>query len=257
MRSTFYAAVALLVLPATRTLAQITSSDKLIAPPPRNPALHQRIHPDENSSGALQWLWEYTHPAPLGEAANLRIDARFQAFLQSAFHQPQSMWGPPGSQEPLATVIPLFLTQYGRVTAADNRYIAIDGCVPNFCAASGLLWIDLGLPHPLSVFAAVNWDPSAHTTQQSQANYNLWLFASHQISPDALPFALTEAIAHWNIHLAASHRLVPHIQHALLVEPDGQLFPLNPDRIGANVIAPQPETSTSQPNRTPHQADND
>ncbi len=250
MRFIFYIAAALLVLPATRTPAQITSSDKLIAPPPRNPAQQQRLRPAENSSGALQWLWQYTRPEPLGEAANLRVDARFQAFLQSAFPQPQSMWGPPGSQEPLATVIPLFLTQHGQVTAADNRYIAMDGCVPHFCAASGLLWIDLGTPHPLSVFAAVNWDPNAHSTEQSQANYNLWLFASRPISPDALPFALTEAIAHWNIRLAASHRLVPHIQHALVVEPDGRLFALHPDRIGANVIAPQPETSTSQPNPT-------
>ena len=69
------------------------------------------------------------------------------------------MWGPPNTHEPLATIIPLFLTQYGAVSATDNRYLTIDGCVPSFCAASGLLWIDLGRPHPLAVFAAVNWDP--------------------------------------------------------------------------------------------------
>ncbi len=257
MRSILHAAAVLLVLPAARIPAQITSPDRLIAPPPGNPAEHQGVHPSPDSAGALQWLWQYTRPEPLGEAAGLRLDARFQALLQNAFHQPQSMWGPPGSQEPLATILPLFLTQYGQVRSTDNRYITIDGCVPNFCAASGLLWIDLGLPHPLLVFAAINWDPSAHTTRQPQANYNLWLFASRPLSPDAVPFALTQAIAHWNIRLAAAHRMVPHIQHALLVEPSGDHLPLNPEQIGANVIAPQPGTATPQPISTSHQAENE
>jgi hypothetical protein len=154
------------------------------------------------------------------------------------------MWGPPNSNEPLATIIPLFLTQYGAVTSEQNRFMTVDGCVPNFCAASGLLWIDLGAPHPLAVFAAVNWDPQAHTTDQPQADYNLWLFASRQLSPDALPLALTQAIAHWDIRLASAHRLVPHIAHALLVEPNGTPFPLDPAMAGANVIAPQPDTVT-------------
>ncbi len=241
---------ALLILPgllgATATRAQITNPDHLIAPLPRNPAIH-RPAPSDN----LQWLWQYTRPAPIGKAANLRLDARFQPFLENAFHQPQAMWGPPHPPEPLSAIIPLFLTQHGAVSSKQNRYITIDGCVPNFCAASGLLWIDLGLPHPLAVFAAVNWDPNAHTTDQPTANYNLWLFASHQISPDALPFALTEAISDWNIRLAAAHRLVPHIAHALLVEPNGNPFALHPEQAGANTIAPQPVTNT------PHQGNTD
>jgi hypothetical protein len=240
MRTPLQLAAALLLLGATATRAQVTNPDKLIAPPPRNPAQHA-IKPADN----LQWLWPYTHPAPLGEAANLRIDARFQSFLRDAFPQPQSMWGPPNAQEPLATIIPLFLNQYGTVTATDNRYITVDGCVPSFCAASGLLWIDLGRPHPLSVFAAINWDPQAHTTDQPAADYNLWLFSNHPLDADALPLALTQAIAHWNIRLATAHRLVPHIAHALLVEPDGNPVALNPELAGANTIAPQPDTTTS------------
>jgi len=248
MRTTLQLAAALLLfgsLGATTTRAQVTDPNKLIAPPPRNPALHR-----PSSADNLQWLWPYTHPAPIGEAANLRIDARFQAFLHDSFEQAQSMWGPPNSQEPLATIIPLFLNQYGTVTATDNRYITVDGCVPSFCAASGLLWIDLGRPHPLAVFAAVNWDPKAHTTDQPAADYNLWLFSNCQLDADALPLALTEAIAHWDIRLASAHRLVPHIVHALLVEPDGSPFALNPDLTGANTIAPQPDTTT------PHEAEN-
>ena len=245
MRTVFHLAATLLLIGAATARAQITNPNNLVAQPPHNPAL-QRPAPADN----LQWLWQYARPVPIGRASDLRLDARFPLFLQSNFKQPQSMWGPPNSHEPLATIIPLFLDKYGAVTSDDNRYIAIDGCVPSFCAASGLLWIDLGRPHPLAVFAAVNWVPDAHTPGQPAADYNLWLFANHPLDADTLPLALTQAIAHWNLRLAAAHRLVPHIAHALLVEPDGSPFALNPELAGANVIAPQPDTIT------PHQADN-
>jgi hypothetical protein len=238
MRTTLHLAAAVLLI-ATTLHAQNNTPDRLIAPPPRNPAIHRPAPADD-----LQYLWQYTHPAPLGEAAALRLDARFQGFLRDAFTQPQSMWGPPNSNEPLATIIPLFLTQYGAVTAEQNRYISIDGCVPSFCAASGLLWIDLGRSHPLAVFAAVNWDPQSHTTDQPQANYNLWLFTNHPVDANALPLALTEAIANWDARLASAHRLVPHIAHALLVEPNGTPVALDPEQAGANTLAPQPDTTS-------------
>jgi hypothetical protein len=239
MRHHLQLATALLLIGAATMSAQITSPDNLIAPPPQNPAHHQSVKPTDD----LQYLWPYTHPAPVGRANDLRLDARFQSFLHDDFPQPQSVWGPANTREPLATIIPLFLTRYGAVAATDNRYLTVDGCVPSFCAASGLLWIDLGRPHPLAVFAAVNWNPDAHTVDEPTADYNLYLFANHQLSPDALPLALTEAIAHWNIRLAAAHRLVPHIAHALLIQPDGTPNPLDPAMAGANSVSPQPDTT--------------
>jgi len=245
MRHTLHlATLTLLLFIGATTRAQITNPDNLIAPPPPNPARPQQVKPTDD----LQWLWPYTHPEPVGEAAALRLDARFQSFVLDAFKQPQSIWGPANTREPLATIIPLFLTRYGAVTATGNRYLTVDGCVPSFCAASGLLWIDLGRPHPLAVFAAVNWNPDAHTVDEPTADYNLQLFSNRQLSPNALPFALTEAIAHWTLRLASAHRLVPHIAHALLIEPDGTPSALDPAMAGANVIAPQPDTTTPPPN---------
>jgi hypothetical protein len=241
MRKLLQLAAALLLIGASTTRAQVSNPDNLIAPPPPNPAQHRSVKPVDD----LQWLWQFAQPAPIGRANDLRLDVRFQALLQGSFKQSQSMWGPPNTYEPLATIIPLFLTQYGTVIAEQNRYLTVDGCVPSFCAASGLLWIDLGTPHPLAVFAAVNWDPEAHTTDQPAADYNLWLFSNRPLDADALPLALTQAISHWNVRLAAAHRLVPHIAHALLVEPDGSPVPLDPAMAGANIIAPQPDTTTS------------
>ncbi len=159
------AAVALLLTAAAETRAQITNPDALVAPSPRNPA-HRPIRAVDN----LQWLWTFAQPEPIGRATDLRADARFHALLLDNFHRPQAVWGdkPAGHNEPLDAVIPLFLSQHATVTTQDNRYLSVDGCVPDFCAAHGLLWLDLGTPHPLIVFAAVNWSPQSHTTERSR-----------------------------------------------------------------------------------------
>jgi len=82
--------------------------------------------------------------------------------------------------------------------------------------------------------------------QRSDVSFKEALAATQGIpvDPNALPLALTEAISHWDARLAAAHRLVPHINHALLVEPDGSPYALDPQLAGANSIAPQPDTTT-------------
>ncbi len=222
--------------------AQIANPSDMVSGPPKPPPVRQRSRGP--SSGSLQWLWQYAQPKPNGNAVALRADQRFAALLDVSFKQPQAFWG---KDVPLSTVIPRFLARYGQVNSKDNRFLAVDGCVPSFCAAHGMLWVDLGSVDPLMVFAAVNWTTEAHATDEANADYNLWLFTNRQISADALPLSLTEAIADWDARLASAHRGVPHIVHALLVEPSGQPFPLNPTLVGANTLPPQPDSVTPKP----------
>ncbi len=247
MRHALHAAALALLAAAAACVpghAQISDPNQLVVGPPR-PHTQQPPRPGKGKTGNLQWLWQYTQPMPNGNAVALWNDDRFPALLADQFKQPQAFWG---KQVALADVIPRFLARYSEINAKDNRYLTLDGCVPSFCAAHGLLWADLGLnqrqPEPLLVFAAVNWTTETHTTDEAGADYNLWLFPSRQLSADALPFALTSAIADWDARLAQAHRGVPHIVNAILVEPDGTPFALNPKVAGANTLPPQPDTVT-------------
>lgn len=242
MRTPIHLALGALLLAGTAD-AQISNPDDLVSGPPKAPRTHERPH--KPATGNVQWLWQYAQPTPNGNAVALRNDERFLALLESDFGQRQAFWGQPA---PLASVIPRFLTRYGEVNTKGNRYLTVDGCVPSFCAAHGMLWADLGGglggSNPLLVFAAVNWTTEHHTTDEADADYDLWLFPSRRLSADALPFALTSAISAWDARLASAHRGVPHILHAVLVEPDGQPFALNPAMAGANTLPPQLDTIT-------------
>ena len=232
----------LLAAAALSAHAQITNPNDLVSGPPRPPRTRER--PKASGNGSLQWLWQYAQPTPNGNAVALRNDDRFGDLLDKNFRAPQAFWG---RQIPLASVIPRFLARYGEINTRNNRYLMIEGCVPSFCAAHGMLWIDLGSPNPLLVFAAVDWTTADHSVEETNADYNLWLFPSRHLSSDELPLMLTEGIADWDARLASAHRGVPHIAHAILVEPDGQPFPLNPALAGANTLPPQPDTTTPKP----------
>ncbi|MGI4829880.1 MAG: hypothetical protein ACRYFU_17045 [Janthinobacterium lividum] len=239
MRSLLHLVAFSLLTTAALTSAQITNPNDLVSGPPKPPRTRERAK--AANTGNLQWLWQYAQPVPNGNAVALRGDDRFEALLEDNFKQPQALWG---KRIPLSTIIPRFIARYGEINSKSNRYLMVDGCVPSFCAAHGMLWMDLGAPEPLMVFAAVDWTTEDHTVDQLNADYNLWLFPSRQLSADALPLMLTESISDWDARLASAHRAVPHVVHAILVEPNGDPFPLNPALAGANTLPPQPDTVT-------------
>ena len=219
--------------------AQIANPNDMVTGPPKPPPVRQRAKGP--SSASLQWLWKYTAPQPNGNAVALRGDERFPTLLGASFKQSQVM---AGRHVPLSEVIPRFLARYGEVNAKSNRYMTVDGCVPSFCAAHGMLWVDLGAADPLMMFVAVDWTTEGHTTDEPSADYNLWLYPNREVSADALPLAFTEAVADWDARLASAHRGVPHVAHAVLVEPSGQAVPLSPTLVGANTLLPQLDTVT-------------
>lgn len=225
---------------ATGVHAQIASPDIIVSKPPRPPQQRQRPNGDTDT-GKLQWLWQYAKPEPNGNAAALRFDERFGDLLERTLKQPQAMWG---KDVPISTIVPRFLARYGNVTVESERYFTVDGCVPSFCPAHGLLWIDLGSAHPLVVFAAVDWTTGGRATDQPSADFNLWLFPNRDLAPDAVPAALATSLSHWDARLAAAHRLVPHIAHAIVVQPNGQPSALDPAQVGMNTFPPQPDTVT-------------
>ena len=63
-------------------------------------------------------------------------------------HRPQTFWG----TEPADRSLDDHRARFPRATAPsladDNRYLTVTGCVPHFCPARGLLWVDLGALAP-------------------------------------------------------------------------------------------------------------
>jgi len=50
-----------------------------------------------------------------------------------------------------------------------------------------MLWVDLNGPHPLVVFAAIDWIKDSKTPSEAEAEYTLWIFPNHPIEPDPHP----------------------------------------------------------------------
>jgi hypothetical protein len=229
------AATLALLIGAGTVHAQITNPDKLVAPPPRPPQISNG--PAEDN---LQWLWTYTRDPDVNRMLDLRDDVRFKEMVRRNFTAPQAFWG---ANPSLADAIPLFLARYAHITTTDNRYITIDGCVRTFCPAHGLLWIDLGTQHPLIVFVGVNWSPTGHTVNEPASSYDMWVFSNHPLTPTTVPAPLAKSIAEWQKYLRSRGRIVPHVGHAILVDPMGRPTFILPELLGANGIPAQAAVS--------------
>jgi hypothetical protein len=195
-------------------------------------------HKGKKPRANVEWLWQYGPPPAEGRENALVLDPHFRPFLAQYLTAPQTFWG---KNKSLAETALDFLSVPGKVIADHNRYLSITGCVIRFCADRGLLWVDLGLPQPLVVFAAINWVQQNKTPDQPGAEYTLWVFSNNAIAPDHIPAALTHSIARWTAEPPLGSTVLQTITTAVLVDPDGKPHQIKPAIIGANTIEPQPE----------------
>ena len=218
----------LLMLTPMATIGQISLSD----------LKKEKKPPKEN----VEWLWQYGPPPSDGRENQLVLDPRFRPFLAQYLTAPQTFWGSQkAGYKSLADTALDFLSVPDKVIADDNRYVTATGCVYRFCPARGLLWVDLGSPHPLVVFAAIDWVKDNKTPDQPDAEYTMWVFANHPVDPEHIPTALTHSIARWTGQPPPGSTVIQQISNAVLVDPDGTPHQITPATIGANTFT-KPQT---------------
>ena len=197
-------------------------------------------HKEKKPKANVQWLWQYAPPPAEGRENALVLDPHFRPFLAQYLTAPQTFWSQTGRQpKSLAETALDYLSVPGKVIADQDRYLSITGCVLRFCADRGLLWVDLGLPQPLVVFAAINWIQQNKTPDQPGAEYTLWVFPNNAIDPDHIPAALTHSIARWTAEPPLGSTVLQTITNAILVDPDGKPHQIKPEAIGANTLTGQ------------------
>jgi hypothetical protein len=221
MRHHLHLATLTLLLGATTTHAQITNPDTLIGKPPAPPT-HARV----SLTTDLQWLWQYTQPAPQGNEEGLLKDPRFTDLLKDNLKASQSFFR--DGTLPLAEVAHRYFGMiFSSVRGIGNRYITFNSCVPHDCTSHGLLWVDTAPQHPTVVFAATEWTTQGKSVIDPDAEYYLWIFSSRPLDPEHPPATLVAAIADWN------GTQPQHIKRALLIDPDGTLHTVVPATLGA------------------------
>ncbi len=233
-----------------RHLLQLAAVLFILAPmaAPAQISSPQINRPKKQPKENLEWLWKYSPPPADGRENELVLDPRFRPFLAQYLTAPQTFWGNPKTgYKPLAETALDFLSVPDKVLADDNRYVTITGCVYRFCPARGLLWVDLGSPHPLVVFAAIDWVKDNKTPDQPDAEYTMWVFANHSIDPDHIPEALTHSIARWTAQPPSGSTVIQQITNAVLVDPDGTPHQIPPATIGANTFTKPQTEQKAQP----------
>ena len=193
----------------------------------------------------IEWLWQYSPPPADGRENELMQDPRFEPLLKKYLTAPQAFWGPQtGVRRTLAETALDFLAVPGTVSAENDRYLTITGCVFHFCSNRGLLWVDLNAPQPLLVFAAIDWTTENQPPDDPASTYTLWVFSDQALStdreqPNRIPSALLNSMKRWTAQPAAGSRHLQNITTAVLVDPDGTPHELAPDKLGVNVAEPK------------------
>lgn len=222
-------------------------------------AAHAQIHSPQinlhkhHASEDLSWLTQYSQPTPDGSENKLVWDPRFESLLKQNLTAPQSFWG---KDKPLYRVALEYLGgPPGRVLLDNLRYLTADACVQHFCPNRGLLWVDLGLPKPLIVFAAIDWISDNRATEDKGSAYTMWVFSNQPIDPAQVPSALVRSITRWTAHPSSGSTDLQNITRVLLIDPDGTPHTLAPSAIGAhNALPAETATESATPNTNPDTA---
>ncbi len=214
--------ITLCALTAAPLCAQITNPDTLVSPPPQAPAIAHR----EPQRVDLDWLWQFTEPAPNGNKSALFADPRWTTMLKDELKAPQAFWG---VNLPLSTAAAAFLSGTGQVRTSKDRYLTITGCVAGQCGQRGLLWLDLNTPNPLVVFSALRWNEVSRTTDEPKAPFTLMIFPSRNLDAQHLPEVLKQAIGVWLY--GPDYSLTPNIVQSILVDTGGAPHVLQPNQI--------------------------
>jgi hypothetical protein len=215
-------------------------------PPPQTtpPIKKEKKQPKEN----VEWLWQYGPPPSEGRETQLVLDPRFRPFLAQYLTAPQTFWGSPKTGYKTLDETALdFLSVPDRVRADENRYLTITGCVFRFCPSRGMLWVDLNGPHPLVVFAAIDWIKDSKTPNEPGAEYTLWVFSNRAIDPDHIPAAFVHSIARWTAQPPGGSTVIQQIPNAIIVDPDGTPHPVPAAATGANTFTLPPTEQKAQP----------
>lgn len=234
MRRIIQLAAATLLVTASAMHAQISS-----------PQIQRSKKPPKEN---VEWLWQYSPPPADGRENQLVLDPRFRPFLEQYFTAPQTFWGNPKTgYKPLPETVLDFVSVPDKVLADDNRYLSITGCVFRFCPSRGLIWVDLGLQHPLIVFAAIDWVKDSKTPDQTGAEYTMWIFPNHPVDPTHIPAPLVDSVARWTAQPPAGSTVIQQIANAILVDPDGTPHQIPPASIGANTFTKSQTEQKAQP----------
>lgn len=206
-------------------------------------ALHAQVsspqfkRPKKAPKENVEWIWQYGPPPADGRENALVLDPHFRPFLAEYLTAPQTFWGDPRSgYKPLDATALDFLSVPDKVLTDGNRYMTITGCVVRFCPSRGLLWVDLGLEHPLIAFAAIDWIRESKPAGDPDAEYTMWVFANHPIDPEHIPSALSHSIARWTAQPPLGSKVLQKITNTVLVDPDGTPHKISPASIGANTM---------------------
>jgi hypothetical protein len=196
-----------------------------LVPPPTIPDKPAKIDRHRQPHEDIEWLWQYSPPPDEGREHELIQDPNYRPFLEHFFTAPQSFWGPEKPRKSLPDTIEDFLAIPGKVIADEQRYITVTGCVFHFCPSRGLIFADLDSPHPLVVFAAIDWIRDSRPTTDPGAEYTLWIFPNHAPgppdSPTSLPSPLLRSLTRWMAEPIARTGIHQKITAAILVDPNG------------------------------------